>query len=158
MSDLNQLLDRLLQSRLPLVLVGGYAGVVYGCTQVTRDIGLCMPLDPQIIGKLRNLLSDLHAIHRQTPQKLSFLEHPSDLANVKNLYLQTDFGPLDILSEIIGVGAYPVVAARAVSISLFGETLKVIHVDDLIRSKSAMGRERDLATVRELEAIKARSR
>lgn len=156
MADLNRLLQRLLDRNHPFVLVGGFAGVVYGSSMVTRDIDICMPLDPSLIGKLRADLKDLHPILRQTQEKLSFLEHPTGLEKVRNLYLQTDWGPLDILSEIIGVGPFEVVASSAVPIPLYGKTCQVIHLNQLIASKEALGRDRDKIAVTELKAIRVK--
>ncbi|MFH1263085.1 MAG: nucleotidyltransferase [Pseudomonadota bacterium] len=154
MADLNRLLQRLLDRKFEFVLVGGFAGVLHGASQVTRDIDICMALDPSIIGQLRSELADLHPVHRQTPQKLSFLDHPTGLATVRNLYLQTDLGPLDILSEIIGVGPFDVVASGATTIFLYGMKCLVIGLDDLIASKEALGRDRDRLAVTELRAIR----
>jgi hypothetical protein len=48
----------------------------------------------------------LHPTHRQTPQRLSFLDNPAPGAEVKNLYLGTTLGAVDILGSIQGVGDY----------------------------------------------------
>ena len=39
-----------------------------------------------------------------TPQRLSFLDTPAAGVSLKNIYLQTDLGPLDLLGSITGVG------------------------------------------------------
>jgi hypothetical protein len=61
---------------------------------------------------------------------------------------------VDLLSEIKGVGGFERVARNAETIALFGRQVKVISIDDLIDSKNAMGREKDLMAVRELETIR----
>jgi hypothetical protein len=155
-ADLNRLIEKLLSSDIDFVLVGGYAGVLYGVTQVTRDIDICMDLSPVTIQKLRQVLADIHPMFRPARRGLSFLEHPSDLMNVKNLYLQTDLGPLDILSEISGVGSFTIVKSRASSVPLFGRTCSVMGIDHLIASKTAMGRDKDRAVVLELQLIRNR--
>lgn len=38
MSDLLSLLRRLSQAGIEFVIVGGFAGIVHGCTYVTQDI------------------------------------------------------------------------------------------------------------------------
>lgn len=37
MKNLNDLLKRLLNHKIDIVLIGGFAGVVHGSTQVTQD-------------------------------------------------------------------------------------------------------------------------
>jgi hypothetical protein len=41
-----------------------------------------------------------------------------------------------------------------IEIDLFGRRCRVISLDDLIRAKEAMGREKDLATLKVLKALR----
>lgn len=154
MKDLNQLLRFLLESRLDFVLVGGLAGVVHGSSQVTQDLDICLLIKAEVVEELRRLLAPLHPKHRMTPLKLSFLTEPREISSIKNLYLDTDLGPLDIVSEVKGVGNCERVKGCAVGVRLFGFSCKVISLDDLIAAKSAMGRAKDKAALIELLAIK----
>lgn len=154
MNNLNNLLRLLLEKNIDFVLIGEFASAVYGSTMVTRDIDICYACTPDNLNSLRDLLKDLHPIHRQTPQKLSFIEIPENLQGVSNLYLNTDLGTLDIVSQVTGVGDFDHVKKNAIEISLFGHKCKVISIDDLIKSKKAIGRNKDLLVVEELEKIK----
>ena len=106
MSNLSELLKYLLKHQLDFVLIGGYAGVAYGSSLVTKDIDICALLSPEDITKLREVLAPLHPKHRMTPQKLSFLTEPRGNQAMNNLYLETDLGILDILTEVKGVGHF----------------------------------------------------
>lgn len=154
MQNLNNLLKLLLDNDIEFVLVGGFASAVYGSTMVTRDIDICYACTPENIEILRNTLKDINPVHRQTPNKLSFIEIPKSTDNINNLYLETDLGALDILSQITGVGDFEKVKSNAINIKLFGQTCKVISIDDLIDAKKAIGRNKDLLVVEELEEIK----
>lgn len=154
MQNLQKLLEFLVKSPLDFVLIGGFAAVLHGCNQTTRDVDICLVMSPEQILLLRKTLAPLHPKHRMTPQKLSFLEHPHDLAPVKNLYLETDLGVLDIVSHIEAVGVYCDALKNAEKIEMFGGECFLLSIDDLIKSKKALGRHRDLVTVEELEAIK----
>jgi hypothetical protein len=154
--NLHQLLRRLAEAKLDFVVIGGYAGVLHGSSLVTNDLDICAVLSPENIGKLRDLLADLHPTHRMTAQQLSFLVHPQSGIPVINLYLKTDAGVVDILSNVLGVGDYNRLKQKAVSVPLFGRTCDVISLDDLITNKEAVGREKDLLAVKELRAIAAR--
>lgn len=154
MQSLGDLLKVLIDAEIDFVLVGGFASVVYGSSFVTRDLDICALVTPEQIEKLRQCLKDFHPKHRMTPKKLSFLEFPAETKGVNNIYLETDLGVLDIISQVTGVGAYPEIKAKAVEIALYGKKCKIIALDDLITSKKAMGRDKDLAVVKELEAVK----
>lgn len=44
--------------------------------------------------------------------------------------------------------------ANSIEVNLFGRRCRVISLDDLIRAKEAVGREKDLLSVKELKAIR----
>lgn len=158
MTELNKLLLRLLEADIDFVIVGGFGAVLHGSTLVTRDLDICAILTPANVGKLRGAFRDLHPTHRHNPQRMSFLEIPAPEVELKNLYLQTDLGALDVLGSITGVGNYARVAENAETVELFGRRVRVISIEDLILAKEALGREKDLLAVKELRAILAKSR
>src|ERR1700685_1171244 len=106
MQSLSNLLQRLADSGVDFVVIGGYAGVLHGSSLVTRDLDICAVLTPENIGRLRETLKDLHPRHRMTPQQLSFLQVPKPGETVNNLYLNTDWGVVDILSSVLGLGDF----------------------------------------------------
>lgn len=65
---------------------------------------------------------------------------------------------MDIISQVTGVGEFERVSRNAETIELFGHQCKVISVDDLILAKQAMGRDKDIATIKELRVIQAKRR
>ena len=154
--SLNNLLKLFLSEKIDFVIVGGFAGVVYGSSMVTKDLDLCFLLTPENILKLRQVLQPYNPKLRITPKKLPFLEYPKDISKLKNLYLETDLGIVDLISNITGVGDFQRVASHAKTIELFGYTCKVIALEDLIEAKTALGREKDLAMVKELKVIQER--
>lgn len=40
-SNFFNLLERLVKAGVDFIIVGGFAGVVYGCTYITQDIDIC---------------------------------------------------------------------------------------------------------------------
>lgn len=154
MSNLNQLLQRLCDAEIDFVIVGGFAATLHGSSLVTRDLDVCAVLSNENVEKLRHALRDLRPAHRLTTQKLSFLENPDPGVRLFNLYLSTEIGAVDILGAILGVGEFEQVRAGAIEVELFGRRCRVISMDDLIRAKEALGREKDLLAVKELKAIR----
>jgi predicted nucleotidyltransferase len=153
MNSLSQLLRRLTDSGVDFVIVGGFAGVLHGSALVTRDLDICAVLTPENVGRLRDSLKDLNPHHRMTPQHLSFLQIPKPGESVNNLYLQTDWGIVDILSSILGLGDFEALKSNAEWIEIGGKGCRLISLPDLILAKEAMGREKDLLAAKELRAI-----
>jgi hypothetical protein len=150
---LNQLIERLADANLDFVIVGGFAGMLHGSTLVTRDLDVCAVLSADNVARLREVLRDLQPKHRFTTQKLSFLDNPEPGVPMNNLYLETDWGPVDFLGSIKGVGDFERVRAASIEIELFGRSCRVISAESLIEAKQAMGRDKDLIAVKELRAI-----
>ncbi len=157
MQNLKALLERLLQNQVDFVLIGGFAGVMHGSTLVTQDLDICAAITPDNIALLRKTLRDLKPRHRMNPNfKPSFLDEPKDLAGLNNIYLETDWGILDILSQVLPAGEFSEIKCRAIEVNLYGHSCKVISIEDLITVKAAMKRPKDLATLEELKIIQSR--
>ena len=156
MRNLHLLIQRLADSGVEFVIVGGFAGVLHGSSYVTEDLHICAVLSTENIGRLRAALADLDPKHRMTHAKLSFVDHPPEGAPMANLYLETDAGVLDVLGNVLGVGDFSALAQSAIEVSLFGRKCRVISLETLIRAKEAVGREKDLLVAKELRAIAAK--
>lgn len=152
-NGLSQLLQRLADSRVDFVVVGGFAGVLHGSALVTRDLDICAVLTPENIERLRETLRDLNPRHRMTPQRPSFLRIPGPGESVTNLYLETDWGIVDIPSSMLGLGEFESIVANSEAFEIGGKACRLISLPDLIRAKEAVGREKDILAAMELRAI-----
>lgn len=158
-NNLKALLEQLLKHEVDFVLAGGLACVVHGSPLVTQDIDICVTIDDKQVAKLREALKDLSPKHRMNPNhKPSFMDYPISLDGVNNIYLETDLGVLDIMSELPPVGNFEAVKSNAIEISLFGHRCFVAGIDDLIRIKETMKRPKDKETLRILKEIKTKSK
>ena len=70
------------------------------------------------------------------------------------MYLRTDLGKVDVLGELPGVCSYEELASRAVEMDVLGLGCRVIDIDSLIAAKTFAGRDKDKATVKQLEVVK----
>ncbi|MFM8617716.1 MAG: nucleotidyltransferase [Opitutaceae bacterium] len=154
--DFSQLIARLADSGFEFVLIGGYAAVTHGSSQVTRDLDVCAVLTNENLERLRRALAGWNPRHRLTPERLSFLSLPRPGEPVNNLYLETDVGVLDILSSVLGVGDFERLKRTAERLEVDGRTCWVMSLPDLIAAKEAMGRGKDQLTAVELRVIAAR--
>ena len=67
-----------------------------------------------------------------------------------------DFGVIDCLSEVAVVGGYGDVLQASVIVNLSFGPCRMLGLDALIRSKETLGREQDLAAIRQIRAIQER--
>lgn len=153
MQNLTQLVERLVSAGVEFVLVGGFAAVAHGVTLVTRDVDICCRSTEQNILRIQKAFADLHPVHRSPPD-LSLELTPQPRAGSKNLHLKTDWGILDCLGEILGVGGFDQVLEGSVELDLPVGKCRVLGIDTLIKAKEIMGRPHDRITVAQLRAIK----
>jgi predicted nucleotidyltransferase len=150
------LLMRLKDGGLEFVVIGGVCVVYHGVPVATFDLDICCPFGEANVRRIESAVKDLNPVHRLTANRLPLEQTRSSFASLKNLYLQTDLGKLDCLSEVAGIGNYQEVLKQSISHSMsFGE-FRMLNLDALIAAKSAAGREKDLEAVRLLRAVKER--
>jgi hypothetical protein len=156
MSDLRVLLQRLIEHDVKFVVIGAFASVVHGVTLVTQDVDICCPFTSRNLLKLQGAIADLHPVHRLTPKRLPLRLTRARCRGLKNLYLESDLGVLDCLSEVLGVGNFATVKRQSVIVDLDFGKCRVLGLDALIKAKRAMNRPRDREALIQLEAIRAR--
>jgi len=158
MRDLSLLIQRIISAKIEWVLVGDYAAVFHGVTQVNQSVELCLRFCEENLLRLQSALAGLHPVHRMTPQKLPLELAPGHCGHLKNLYLNTDLGNIDCLSEVLGVGGYEEVLRNSQPLHLSFGDCRVLNIDTLILAKEAMNRPHDQLTASQLRAIKERSK
>ena len=156
--DDKALLTRLKEQGVEFVVIGGVCGVMHGVSLVTQDLDVCSRFGEPNLRRLESALKDLHPYHRLTPNKIPLLLTESQCASLKNLYLQTDLGKIDCLGDVLGVGDYEACLRQSVPFKLSYGEFRILNLDTLIRAKESAGREKDLAAVKQLRAIKERQR
>lgn len=154
MIDYKTALKVLINAHVSFVVVGAYAGVVQGSGQVTRDLDICYERNPENMRRLAEALAPYHPQLRGAPAGLPFMLEERTLARRMNFTLQTDFGDIDLLGELSGIGQFPELARDAVVIELYGMQIRLASLNALIRSKRAAGRTKDLNALPELEALR----
>lgn len=79
-------------------------------------------------------------------------DHPW-LPGLKNLYLRTDLGQVDVLGELPGTGDYNTIRDRTIDVDFAGINCRVLDIPTLIESKLRAGRPKDQQAARELQYI-----
>lgn len=158
MQGLKDLVLRLHEGGVDFVLAGGFGVIAQGSSLVTRDVDVACRMDADNLVKAFRAFEALRPVHRITPQRLPFTLEQAEKGGLQNLCLSTDWGQLNCLGEIKGIGGYAQCLAQSEIIDLEGSLIRVLTLDALITAKRAMGRPRDLHAVLELEAIREKLR
>jgi predicted nucleotidyltransferase len=148
------LLKLLADNGVEFVIIGGFAGVVHGCTYVTQDVDICCDFSVPNLLKISKSLKRVHPVHRMTPNRLKLELNQSNASQFRNLYLDTDIGQLDCLSFVQGVGDYHKVKERSLLIEVEGVKMRVLNIEALIESKKAMNRPKDRLMIEQSKRIK----
>ncbi|MBI5511339.1 MAG: hypothetical protein HY903_21470 [Deltaproteobacteria bacterium] len=157
MTDLTTLLERLHDSGVEFILVGGLAAVSQGAPVTTFDVDIVHRIDDVNIARLLALLTSLNARHRGQGDRI-LRPTAGDLAAGGHCLLLTDLGPLDVLGKIEGGRRYEELLGDTVGIPFRGRTIRVVKLALLVElkrgSKLPVDRERLVvleATLRRLQ-------
>jgi hypothetical protein len=153
-SDFFSLLERLINSGVEFVVIGGFAGVVHGCTYVTQDVDICCDFSSSNLLALQKALSYLNPVRRMTPKRKKLQLTEKTINQFKNLYLDTRIGQLDCLSFVDGIGNFKQVKKASRIVKVDNMKIRVLSLDALIEAKNAMKRPRDKEAILQLESIK----
>jgi predicted nucleotidyltransferase len=128
--------------RFDVVLIGNAAAALQGAPVTTVDFDFMFRKTPVNMRKLKALATALGAT------VLRPYYPASDLFRV----VRDDDGlQLDFMADVHGVRSFTGLRDRATAVNLGGPTLLVASLSDIIKSKRAAGRPRDLAVLEVLE-------
>lgn len=154
MINLQKALDALRDAGVEFVLIGGAAMVAHGSAQVTQDLDISYERSPENIRRLVKALEPSHPRLRGAPPDVPFRFDVETIQRGLNFTLTTDFGNLDLLGEVAGLGPYSAVRASSETMPVYGRSCNILSLDGLIKSKRATGRPRDFGAIPELEALR----
>lgn len=158
MDNYSRLLKRMSEAGVRFVVIGGYAAAFHGSTLGTQDVDVCAPMDVENLARIIAALRGANPTFRFHVKPIPLHEDAASLTGVRNLYLKTDLGFLDILGEVEGVGKFEDVHARSIRRPFNGVELDIIDVDALIAAKRVAGRDKDKAAIAQMEAVRRERR
>jgi len=128
------------------VVIGGMAAVIHGSDIPTTDIDVTPDQSLSNLKRLSAALREMDAkIWTQPePEGLSFDHAGASLADVQILNLMTDYGRLDVTRTPAGTQGYDDLKRDAMTVDVFGLAVSVASLADVVRSKQAAGRPKDL--------------
>jgi hypothetical protein len=159
--DLLAILNRLHDSQVDFVIVGGVAAALHGGSRVTFDLDIVPSLDPDSWVAAVDLLVALGA-HPRIPEPL---ERIRDVALVRTwreekgmlaLSFRSPDGSVEVDLLVSESDRLDRLRGAADQVHLEGRTFFVACIDDLIAMKQKAGRPQDLLDIGELQAIRSR--
>ena len=158
--DLARLLEALDRHKVAYVLIGGLAAVYHGSPFPTEDADITPQTDRANLERLAAALDELDARIRTDaePAGLPFTCDADSLAALKTVNLTTAAGDLDLTFEPAGTAGYDDLRRDATRTDLYGVTVQIASLADVIRSKQAANRPKDqrvLPTLREILSRRA---
>jgi hypothetical protein len=139
------------------VLIGGFAIQLHGVDGLARtaDLDLTPRRTAENLRRLAAALTELDARLRGAGLPDGGLEVPwhAELLNRMDVALNliTTYGPLDISMRPSGTDGYDDLAREAIDLSVGEQVAPTAALVDIIRSKEAAGREKDVLALPALE-------
>jgi len=149
-------LHTLVEYGVEFVVIGGYAAVLYGSPLFTSDADVCPSIDPANLARLCDALHALDARLRTAtePEGVPFRCDEHFLEKMRVLNLVTRHGDLDLAFQPAAIGGYDDLVGAAADFDIGGFVVKVAGLDDIIRSKEAVNRDKDRLGLVHLYALR----
>jgi hypothetical protein len=128
------------------IIIGGQAAVMKGHLLPTIDLDVCIDTDPDNYVALAKALKELKAKESE-PHKGEYVEREwtTEYLEAESVWLLgTRNGDLDVMVKPGGTDGYADLRKKATPMPLGPHRPIVAALEDVIRSKEAVGRERDL--------------
>lgn len=114
----------MLEAKVDFVIIGGVAAIAHGSAAFTLDFDIAVPFTEENLGRLITTLAPHHPRYALAGDRRAVTEAPELLAKNRNLYLLTDLGRLDIVSEVAPVGDYQTLASRSAVLEVMGYRMR----------------------------------
>ena len=134
------------------VIIGGTAAAIGGASHVTFDLDITPARDEANLDRVAAALRRLDARVYGLPQEAaeSFRLDGRTLRSGSSWKFLTAHGELDVVLDPDGTRGFDDLRRGALTTEVYGMTLLVASLEDVIRSKEAAGRDRDRAVLDDL--------
>jgi hypothetical protein len=147
------------------VLIGGTACIVHGAEYTTMDADVLPAPDEANLDRLLESLRALGAAILVDEKWMAFeAGEPWEVGSLRRgatgmrdadaWHFTTDAGLIDVVMTAAGVGGYDDHTANAADVDIFGRRIRVAGLDDIIRSKESLQREKDNFVLDQLRRIR----
>ena len=145
----------LIEHDVQFVVIGGMAAHLHDTGHATVDIDICPSTDDANLDRLAAALVELGARLRTSgdPDGVPFEPHADMLRQVELMTLITEHGPLDLCFTPDGFpDGFSTLSKNTTIIELVAVDVPVASLEDVVASKRAAGRPKDVVALPPLEA------
>lgn len=145
-----RIIDALARHGVEFIIIGGFAAELYQAPiPLTQDIDVTPRMSASNLSRLSAALDDLRARIRvaEVPEGLAFSHDASSLARAVMWNLTTLAGDFDISFRPTGTDGYEDLVTNSVVVDIADHDVALAALADVVRSKEAAGRPKDLATL-----------
>jgi hypothetical protein len=143
---------RLAQGQVEFVVVGGVSALLQGVQVTTLDLDICYRRTSENIARLARVLTPLQPRLRGLPPELSFTFDERALQLGSNFTLTVGTESLDLLGVMSAIGGYEQIITDAKEVLIESYPVKLLSLTQLIATKEAAGRPKDLLALPLLRA------
>lgn len=156
--DPKRILQVLAAHRVRSVVIGGVAAIFHASPYATFDLDICPSRDDDNLQRLCEALDELDARMRFTdepdPTRIDF--NPRVLRSAPFFNLETKWGRLDIVHEPAGTEGFKDLIRKAEKVRLGEIEVLVASRTDVLLSKEALYRDKDIPTIRLFQELEER--
>lgn len=145
----------LVEHGVEFIVIGGVAARLHDTGHATVDIDICPSAVAENLERLAEALRSIETRLRVegVPEGISFDPHPQQLLQMATLTLLTTHGPVDLCFAPAGfAGGFDALVPGRVVVLVSGVAVPVASLADVVRSKRAAGRPKDIVALPALEA------
>jgi predicted nucleotidyltransferase len=146
-SDFARILEDLNNARVRYVLIGGIALIRHGVVRATRDVDAVFDPESNNVNRIARLIEKWGATR---PDGSPVPDEA--VASGRSIHLSTPHGDLDLVDEKVAGVRFDLLLERSDIRRVDGVEAPICSLADLVAMKRAVGRERDLVDLSDLEA------
>jgi hypothetical protein len=142
-----RILEVLVRHGVRFVVIGAVAAIAQGSPLPTEDLDITPARDRENLERLAAALVELHAVLRVEgePEGVPFPFDAASLGQNEIWTLTTPHGHLDVVFVPAGTRGYDDLRRSAIVVDFGGSSVSMASLVDVIRSKQASGRQKDLS-------------
>ena len=153
-----EILQELGRRRVAFIVIGGIAAAVHGSPYPTRDVDICPEGTDANLELLAEALEHLDArlmvADEEEPIRMTL--SPRVLRSADFFNFVTRWGRLDVVWKPAGTAGYADLSRHAVKATFGDVEVSVAGLGDVLRSKSALLRDKDMKTLHVLRELEER--
>lgn len=145
----------LLRHQVEFITIGGIAATLHGSNLRTGDLDICPSRNPENLERLAMALRHMRAKIRTegSPEGLPVSISKELLERTALINFTTRWGDLDLSFVPSGTEGFEDLRKEAVGFELEGLVISVASLEDVIRSKQAVNRQKDREQLPTLKAL-----